>query len=132
MYGWLKRQFEDYLSRACQPAGIQAAALRLECPGVLSNVPWNFYISTSIENTVRAFDCALRSDLSCGFETFNVADGQVDQQIVDIQHFIRTNWKDVPNYTSGNECLLSTAKARALLGYEARSGGRYHALSVLW
>jgi len=39
----------------------------------------------------------------------------VDSRIVNTQEFLKRNWPDVPNHTSGNECLLSTERARSLL-----------------
>lgn len=132
MYGFLKVQFEEYLAGACAGPGIQAIALRLECPGVRSTVPGNFYISTSIENVVAGFACALAADLGSGFEAFNLVDRAVDERIVDIQEFIKKSWPNVPNYTKGNECLLSTEKACSRIGYNPISNGTYNALSVLW
>jgi hypothetical protein len=73
----------------------------------------------------------LEADLSTGFEVFNLADRHVDERIADIQEFLRRNWPDVPNHTSGNECLLSTEKARSLLGYDPKPGGTYFSLSVM-
>lgn len=131
LYGFLKLEFERYLKQQCSGQGIRAVSLRLEFPGVRSRFPWNFYISTSIENTVGGFIAALEADLSTGFEVFNLADRHVDERIADIQEFLRRNWPDVPNHTSGNECLLSTEKARSLLGYDPKPGGTYFSLSVM-
>lgn len=132
MYGFLKRQFEDYLAGACVDTKIQAISLRLECPGVRSTVPGNFYVSTSIENVIAGFACAVEAELSSGFEVCNLVDHHVDERIVDIQEFIKKSWPDIPNYTRGNECLLSTGKARSLMGYNPVSNGTYIAMSVLW
>jgi hypothetical protein len=54
----------------------------------------------------------------------------VDKSTVDIQEFVRKRYPRVPNYTTGNECLLSTEKARSLLGYDPREGGTYYTLPV--
>lgn len=131
-YGFYKLEFERYLERACAPDGPKAVALRLECPGVRSREASNFYVSTSVENTVAAFVRAIEADLPTGFDVFNVADAEVDPGIVEIQRFLRERWPDVPNHTNGNECLLGSEKARRLLGYEPRRGGTYHDLAVLW
>ena len=97
-----------------------------------SKFPWNFYISTSIENTVSGFIAALEANLRAGFDVFNLADRYVDKKIVNIQEFLKKNWLNVPNYTTGNECLLSTEKARSQLGYNPQPGGTYFSLSVMW
>jgi nucleoside-diphosphate-sugar epimerase len=131
-YGFYKLEFERYLERACAAGGPRAVALRLECPGVRSREASNFYVSTSVENTVAAFIRAIEADLPTGFGVFNVADAEVDPGIVEIQRFLRERWPDVPNHTKGNECLLGTEKARSILGYEPRRGGTYHDLAVLW
>jgi nucleoside-diphosphate-sugar epimerase len=131
-YGALKAEFERYLGDACRKGETQAVALRLECPGVQSNGPFNFYASTSIENTVMAFVCALDADLDTPFEICNVVDGHVDPAIVDVQAFLAAEWPDVPNHTRGNESLLSIEKARRLLGYEPAQGGTYYPVSLIW
>jgi nucleoside-diphosphate-sugar epimerase len=131
-YGALKAEFERYLADACRRGDTRAVALRLECPGVRSDVPVNFYSSTSIENTVAAFACALEADLENGFEVCNVVDGHVDPAIVDVQAFLKAHWPDVPNHTHGNESLLSVEKARWLLGYAPARQGTYYPLSLIW
>jgi nucleoside-diphosphate-sugar epimerase len=95
-----------------------------------SGYDWNFYISTSIENTNAGFACALEADPTRGFDAFHLADRTVDKSTVDIQEFVRKRYPRVPNYTTGNECLLSTEKARSLLGYDPREGGTYYTLPV--
>lgn len=132
MYGWLKLEFENHLARVCTGGGTQAIALRLEMPGIRSTYPINFYVSTSIENVVAGFICALEANLNSGFEAFNIADRYVDEKIVDIQKFIKEEWPGVPNFTTGNECLLSTEKARSTIGYNPISGGTYYDFSVVW
>jgi nucleoside-diphosphate-sugar epimerase len=132
VYGLLKAEFERYLARACVTGGTQAVALRLECPGVRSNTAGNFYVSTSIENTVAAFASALEAELSTGFEACNVADGHIDPGIVDVQAFLQTHWPTVPNHTHGNEGLLSIDQARRLLGYAPIRGRTYYPLSLIW
>ena len=96
-----------------------------------SGYDWNFYISTSIENTNAGFACALDANPAHGFDVFHLADRTVDERIVNIQEFLRKKYPHVPNYTTGNECLLSTEKARALLGYNPREGGTYYTLPVV-
>jgi nucleoside-diphosphate-sugar epimerase len=133
LYGFLKLEFEKYLEGACQQQKeIQAISLRLECPGIRSQSPNNFYISTSLENTVAGFAAALDADLSAGCGVFNLADTHVDEAIVNVQEFLRENWSNVPNYTRGNECLLSTEKARAILGYEPQRNGTYFAPGIVF
>lgn len=132
MYGFLKREVERYLEDRCAGGGIQAVSLRLEFPGVRSRFPWNLYISTSIENTVAGFTAALEAEPSSGFDVFNLADHLVDERIVMIQEFLKRQWPHVPNHVEGNECLLSTEKARRLLGYNPRPGGTYFSFSVMW
>jgi len=124
-YGWAKLEFERYMAREAGSGGTQAIALRLEYPGFRSLTAENFYVSTSIENLVAGFACALEAPDSFAFEAFNLADGEVDAGVVDIQAFIRERWPHVPNHSRGNECLLSTGKARSLLGYRPARGGRY-------
>lgn len=131
-YGFLKGKFERYLAGRCRDGDLQAVALRLEFPGVRSVYPWNFYISTSRENTVNAFVRALKTDIPSGFEAFNIADRFVDPGIVDIQDFLKSTWPRVPNHTTGNECLLSTEKARSVLGYDPTTGGTYFSFDVMW
>jgi nucleoside-diphosphate-sugar epimerase len=132
VYGSLKAEFERYLADACRTGATRAVALRLECPGVRSDMPMNFYSSTSIENTVAAFACALAADLETPFEVCNVVDGHVDPAIVDVQAFLEEHWAGVPNHTRGNESLLSIEKARRLLGYEPARDGTYYPLSLIW
>ena len=131
-YGFFKREVERYLEEACAAGGTKAVALRLECPGVRSRTASNFYVSTSVENTVAAFARAIEADLPGGFGAFNVADAEVDPAIADVQLFLRERWPHVPNYTKGNEGLLGTEKARRILGYAPVRGGTYHDLAVLW
>jgi nucleoside-diphosphate-sugar epimerase len=132
VYGLLKWEFERYLERECRQGDIQSVALRMEFPGVCSRFPWNFYISTSIENTVAGFAAAIESDLNDGFDAFNLADAYVDKNIVDIQKFLNRMWPQVRNCTTGNECLLSTEKARSRLGYNPSADGTYFSLGAMW
>lgn len=132
-YGILKGDFERYLTSRCATGGtIQAVSLRLEFPGVRSRFPWNFYISTSVENTVAGFAAAIEADLPQGHDVFNLADADVHPSIVNIQEYLRREWPAVPNRTTGHACLLGTDKARALLGYDPRPGGTYYSISVMW
>lgn len=132
MYGYLKLKFERYLAGASGPGTMQAIALRLEYPGARSETPSNFYISTSVENLVAGFRCALTAPSSFGFEAFNLADREVDERIVDVQGFLQRHWPTVPNYSRGNESLLGIDRVRKLLGYEPARGGTYYHPSVMW
>lgn len=131
-YGHFKLEFERFLARESGSKGMQAVVLRLEFPGVRSRYPWNLYISTSVENTVAGFAAAIEADVYTGFDVFNLADRYVDERIVDIQKFLKKSWPGVPNYTAGNECLMSTDKARSRLGYNPMPGGTYFSLSAMW
>jgi nucleoside-diphosphate-sugar epimerase len=130
LYGWLKVEFERYMERAAPDATMQSISLRIEYPGLLSKTPENFYISTSIENLISGFVSALEAPADFAFEAVNLVDAEVDPEIVDIQEFIKRSWPEVPNYTAGNEGLLSIDKARDLLGYSPTRDGRYLALSL--
>ncbi len=131
-YGFLKGEFERYLAQRCTGHDIQALALRMEFPGVRSVYPWNFYISTSIENTINGYTQALETDISTGFDTFNLADRSIDRKIINIQDYLKAHWPNIPNHTTGNECLLSTEKARSILGYNPKPDGTYFSFDVMW
>lgn len=131
-YGFLKGAFERYLAQKCTGDDIQAVALRMEFPGVRSLYPWNHYISTSVENTANGFVQALETEISTGFDTFNLADHYIDPKIVNIQDYLKKNWPNIPNHTTGNECLLSTEKARSILGYDPKPNGTYYSFDVMW
>lgn len=130
LYGWLKLEFERYMEQATNHGTMQSTALRLEFPGLRSRTPANFYISTSIENVVAGFVGALEAPPSFGFAAVNLADAEVSPDIVDVQASIRQYWPQVPNQTTGNEGLLSIAKARSLLGYSPVQDGRYLDVSL--
>jgi nucleoside-diphosphate-sugar epimerase len=132
LYGALKVEFERHLAEVAPAGSTEAIALRLECPGVRSDAPTNFFVSTSIENTVAGFAHAIETELERPFEAFNLVDGQVDPAIVDIQAFLGEHWPDVPNRTEGNESLMGTEKARRLLGYNPAARGTYYPLSLIW
>lgn len=131
-YGFLKGAFERHLAGRCDQGAIQGVALRLECPGFRSTVPQNLYVSTSIENTVAGFACALRPPPDLRFGAFNLADGQVDPGVVDIQDYIARRWPHARNRAAGNACLLSTERAQRILGYRPIAGGRYVDESLVW
>lgn len=131
-YGFLKAAFERYLAGACVAGSTQAVALRLEFPGFRSTGPSNLYVSTSVENLLAGFSCALRPPADLGFDAFNLVDGEVDRAIVDIQAYVRARWPYVQNHTLGNQCLLSTEKAQRLLGYRPVADGRYVDASLVW
>jgi nucleoside-diphosphate-sugar epimerase len=131
-YGALKAEFERHLAEAAPQGETQAVALRLECPGVLSDSPVNLYTSTSIENTVAGFGRAIEAELDAPFDVFNLVDGRIDPEVADVQAFVRERWPDVPNRTRDNESLLSIEKARRLLGYEPAEGGTYYPLQLIW
>jgi nucleoside-diphosphate-sugar epimerase len=124
-YGFLKASMERYLAGACATGSTQAISLRLESPGMQSTSPTNMYVSSSVENLVAGFRCALSAPAELGFEAFNIADGETDPGIVDIQAYVRHRWPYVPNDSVGNACLLGTEKARRLLGYRPVQGGGY-------
>ena len=132
MYGLLKLEFEKYLEEATATGDTQAIAFRLEYPGFRSETWENFYISTSLENLIQGFACALENTASFKFAAFNLADADVDKTIVDVQKFISEKWPAVPNLTKGNESLLSIAKAQTLLGYGPLRGGSYFPVSLVW
>ena len=131
-YGFLKAAVERYLAGACTDGATQALALRLECPGFRSIGPANLYISTSIENLVAGFSCALRAPDDFGFDVFNLADAEVDPRVVDIQAYVRRRWPYVPNHSVGNQCLLSVEKAATLIRYRPANGGRYIDPRLVW
>ena len=131
LYGHLKLKFEEWMASHSQSENPQAIALRLEFPGIRSTFPHNFYISTSIENMIDGFACALESDLA-SFEAFNVADAHVDPQVADIQKFIKDKWPAVPNRAEGNQCLLGTEKARSMIGYNPINSGNYIHAGLVW
>jgi nucleoside-diphosphate-sugar epimerase len=132
MYGFLKLEFEKYLAQACPQGMTQGIAFRLECPGFRSDSPINFYISTSTDNLVAGFVCALESPVNSTFEVFNLADGEVDENVVDVQKFLGWTWPSVPNFSQGNESLISIAKARTMLGYDPIRNGSYFPASLVW
>ncbi len=131
-YGAFKAEFETHLAEAAPAGNTQAVALRLEFPGVKSEWPGNFFLSTSIENTVGGFARSIEAELESPFEAFNLVDGHVDPAIVDVQEFLREHWPEVPNRTEGNESLMSVEKARAMLGYSPAQGGTYYPGSLIW
>ena len=99
---------------------------------MLSDNPINLFTSTSIENTNDGFARAIEAELDVPFETFNLVDGRIGPEVVDVQAFLREHWSDVPNRTQGNESLLSIEKARRLLGYEPADNGTYYPLQLIW
>lgn len=131
-YGVLKRDVERYLDEAAAGGDIQAIALRMEFPGFRSEAPVNLYVSTSVQNTIAGFAAALNTRADFASEAFNLADPHVEAAIVDVQAYLRTRWPGVPNHTTGNESLLSTEKARRLLGYRPQPGGSYYDPSLVW
>ena len=107
-------------------------ALRLEYPGFRSTGPENLYVSTSIENTIDGFACALRPPADLRFGAFNLADAQVDPAIVDIQDYVARRWPYARNRVVGNGSLLSTERAQRILGYRPVADGRYVDESLVW
>ena len=125
-YGFMKAEFERYLSRACTTGSTQAIALRLEFPGFRSSLAArNFFTSTSVDNLANGFAAAINAPDTFAAEAFNLVDAEVDKGIVDIQEYVKQNWPDVPNHTRGNESLVSTEKARRMIGYRPISNGVY-------
>lgn len=131
-YGFLKGAFERYLAGVCAGGAVQGVALRLEYPGFRSTGPQNLYVSTSIENTVAGFACALRPPPGLRFGAFNLADAQVDPDVVDIQEYVARRWPYALSRVQGNGCLLSTERAQRVLGYRPVTGGRYVDESLVW
>jgi nucleoside-diphosphate-sugar epimerase len=131
-YGFLKAAFERYLAGACVSGSTQAVALRLEFPGFRSTEPSNLYVSTSVENLIAGFSCAVQPPGDLGFGAFNLADAEVDPSIVDVQAYIRARWPYVQNHTVGNQCLLSSEKAQRILAYRPVRKGRYLDASLVW
>lgn len=131
-YSFLKVAVERYLGGACQTGSTQAVSLRLECPGFGTLGPSNQYISTSIENLIEGFACALRPPSELRADAFNLADAHVDPSIVDVAAYARSRWPYVPAELAGNPCLLGVEKARAVLGYRPRSHGRYLPAELIW
>lgn len=131
-YGFLKGAFERYLAGRCEQGAIQGVALRLEYPGFRSRVEQNLFVSTSIENTIAGFACALQPPPDLRFGAFNLADAEVDPEIVDVQAYIARRWPYARNRASGNACLLSTERAQRILGYQPVTGGRYVDESLVW
>jgi nucleoside-diphosphate-sugar epimerase len=125
MYGFLKAEFERYLSRVCTGGSTQAISLRLEYPGFRSRSASNLFVSTSVENLLNGVTAALSAPDDFAAETFNLVDAEVEPAVVDVQEYLRQSWPGVPNYTRGNESLISTEKARQLLGYRPQPGGAY-------
>jgi nucleoside-diphosphate-sugar epimerase len=132
VYGALKAEFERHLAEVAPQGDTQAIALRLECPGVLSDSPVNLFTSTSIENTVEGFARAIEAELPEPAEVVNLVDGRIRSEVVDVQAFLREHWPDVPNHTEGNESLLSIERARDLLGYRPADDGTYFPLRLIW
>jgi dTDP-4-dehydrorhamnose reductase len=131
-YGAIKAEFEAHLAEAATAGDTEAVALRLEFPGMKSEWPGNFFLSTSIENTVAGFACSIEAELGSPFEAFNLVDDHVDPAVVDIQGFLREHWPDVPNLTEGNESPMSVEKAREMLGYRPAHGGTYYPGALIW
>lgn len=131
-YGFLKGAFERYLAGVCADGSITGVALRLEYPGFRSMGPENLYVSTSIENTVAGFACALRPPAGLRFGAFNLADAHVDPEIADVQAYIARRWPYARNRVAGNGSLMSTERAQQVLGYRPVSGGRYVDASLVW
>jgi nucleoside-diphosphate-sugar epimerase len=132
IYGFLKAAFERYLAGRCATGATQAVSLRLEYPGIRSTGPSNFFVSTSIENLVSGFACALRPPDTFGHDVFNLCDAEVYRSVVDVQSYLAHRWPYVPNRTAGNESLLSTEKARRELGFRPAAGGRYCPEALVW
>ena len=120
------------MTQSNQNGNFQASSMRLEFPGIISHNPMNFYISTSIENTVAGFESVLTGDIDSNSEVFNLADAVVNKKIVDIQEFIKERWPDIPNHTKGNECILSTEKLQTMLGFNPKLDGTYYSPKVVW
>ena len=125
MYGFLKAEFERYLSRVGPGGSTQAISLRLEYPGCRSFAAGNLFVSTSVDNLVNGVAAALAAPDDFAAEAFNLVDAEVDPAVVDVSDYLKKNWPGVPNYTRGNESLVSTEKAQRMLGYRPKANGAY-------
>jgi len=126
LYGVLKKEFEEYLAEACKKGKTRAIALRLDAPGFRVRYSEGLVTSTSVENLIEGFDCALRSDWNFNFEVFNLLDKEVEaKNNIDVQKILRENWPDLPNFTTGNMIPFSTAKISSMFGYKAIRDGKY-------
>jgi nucleoside-diphosphate-sugar epimerase len=125
IYGVLKNQFEDYLE-AHATHKTNAVALRLDAPGHRVPYPEGFIVSTSFENLIEGFECALRSEWTFDFEAFNLVDKEIESHSnIDVQAVIKKHWPEVPNFTSGNMVPFSTEKLSSILGYKPIRDGKY-------
>ena len=126
IYGVLKKEFEDYLAEACKKGNTRAIALRLDAPGFRVGYSEGFVTSTSIENLIEGFDCALRNDWDFNFEVFNLVDREADpKNDMDVQKIIKEHFPSVPNLTTGNMMPFSTEKISSILGYKPIQDGSY-------
>ncbi len=132
-YGFLKGAFERYLDGACMTGPTQAVALRLECPGFRSPGAANLFVSTSVENTIDGFACAVAPPDDLRYDVFNLADADVDPRVADIRAFVRRRWAYVPSNLRGrNPSLLAVEKAQRVLGYRPVMNGRYIDPDLVW
>ena len=132
MYGLLKVKFEQYLAGACAAGGTQGISLRLEYPGFQSTPPATSTSARRWRISSQASSARWRTRPASGSRRSISVDGHVDERIVDVQQFIRTRWPAVPNFSKGNESLISVAKAGALLGYNPIRNGSYVQQSLVW
>ena len=58
--------------------------------------PANQYISTSVENLVAGFVCALSPPSDVRADVFNLADAEVDPSIANVAAYVRARWPYVP------------------------------------
>lgn len=124
-YGWLKHQAEVTLGEMAATGRTQAVSLRLEYPGVQSLSADNLFVSTSLETLRGGFVAAIEAPDHLPSLVANLCDPWVDVGVVDIQKWLREHYAGVPNYTVGNESLLSVERLRSQLGFHPRRGGTY-------
>jgi UDP-glucose 4-epimerase len=126
LYGILKRKFETHLAEATGKGDTKAISLRLGAPGFRCMYSKYLGMSTSIENLIEGFDCALRTNWEFNFEIFNLFDKEIDRQSnLAVQDLLKEFWPNIPNYTKGNMMPFSTDKISSILGYKALSNGTY-------
>ena len=136
LYGYFKLAFENYLNKNSAMNNMKSISLRFEGVNPVVVTPpatgmflagkkpqeqsfkrWHLLGNCSIENYVQLLTRAIDVDLESYYEVFNVENGIIHPAF-DVQTIIKEDYPDIPNYTTGNESLISIEKARRLLGYK--------------
>ncbi len=138
IYGYLKKEFEQYLEKESEKSKIRSVALRLE--GLNINVVkeegyrnrifpsspnneqscklFHFFGNCSPDNYSHLLELVIEKDLDSYFEAFNVDNGTLHPSI-NPHKVIETYWPHLPdNIPSSNGSLISIEKARKLLDYK--------------